>query len=152
MAESRAKWQWKASGVVAAVSLCHVLKGTSAIFFSIEDSSTIRSKMNTWSFRDCMARIVVAFCEPIIVLSPQDTWCRYRVNQLHNYVTKWRFHCEWGQVLVAWMELEPEIRIGMHLLSHPLGKVSMWMRKDSIVYPMGRLRAVCSIQKKHGYL
>ena len=33
--ESGAYWQWRASGVVAAVSLCHVLKGASAIFFSI---------------------------------------------------------------------------------------------------------------------
>jgi len=74
--ESRAKGQWIASRAVAAVSLCHVLRGTSAIFFSIEDSSTIRYKMNIWRFRDCMARIIGVFCAPIIVLSARDTECR----------------------------------------------------------------------------
>jgi len=91
--ESRAKWQWKASGVVtAAVSQCHVLKGTSAIFFSIEESSTIRYKMNIWSLRDCIAKISGVFCAPIIVLSAGDMECRCPVTQLPSYVTQWKFY------------------------------------------------------------
>jgi len=98
--ESRAYWQWKARGVVAAVILCRVLKGTSAIFFSIEDSSTIRYKMNIWIFRDCMARMIGVFCEPIKVLSARDTWCRCRINQL-QLRDRVEISYEWGKVLVV---------------------------------------------------